>query len=193
MARARPSFPMKAPTNRVLPLARVVAALALWFLRRFLSGNIFDADDVQNGTPSSLQREAFGIRIESNLDCIPENPCAIVIADVVSLTVGHFESEWTERPFFQAFFDLEGCEHSLAFAKESRNSAIPVKQLCFRLAAPALNSSNGSGCRPSAPREPFPPFPESPFRITSIVTSRHDLGPPASYSLAPSFVKSRIG
>ena len=81
----------------------------------FRGRNIFDACDVQNGPASGFQGQAFGVRIDSNFNRIPKDPCGIIVHGVVSFTVRHSDSEWTEGPFFQAFFDLNWGEHILLF------------------------------------------------------------------------------
>jgi RNA polymerase sigma factor (TIGR02999 family) len=63
---------------------------------------------VQNGTPSGLQSETFGVRVKSNLDCIPQNPCGIMIHDIVHVVARRFGA--TLEPVSDVTHMLQGAQ-----------------------------------------------------------------------------------
>jgi hypothetical protein len=74
--------------------------------RRFWRLNVFNAGDMQNGTASCFQNETFGVLVQPDFNGISENPCGVMVLNVVSLPIRHFDSERSERLFLHSFLEL---------------------------------------------------------------------------------------
>lgn len=83
----------------------------------FLLRNVFNFDDVQDGTANNVRRNSVSIWMQADVERVLLDESGIVVKHVVRTAVAHINAKWFKRVGPHHFSQLLGIYHRSIIAK----------------------------------------------------------------------------